>query len=92
MTHNFIYQLRLSGDTRQLQQNTVDWFTQNGLGLNPDKTEILVIGARPLVKALKTNSMIKVANCEIEPSGGIKNHEITIDSTLSFDKLIGLIC
>ena len=49
------------------------------------------MGTRPCVKALKTNSMIKVAGCEVEPSDGIKNLGITIDNTLSFNKHIGLI-
>jgi len=62
----------LNGCTDALQR----WFTNNGLCLNPSKSELLLIGRRqrlksasPEVKSTKFN----VAGCPIEPSVEIKS-------------------
>ena len=73
-------------------KTVLDWFTHNGLSLNPAKTEILIMGTRQCVETIRPDSKVKVAGCEIEPSESIRSLGVTLDNTLSFDRHVGAVC
>ena len=73
-------------------KTVLDWFTHNGLSLNPAKTEILIMGTRQCVETIRPDSKVKVAGCDIEPSESIRSLGVTLDNTLSFDKHVGAVC
>ena len=69
-----------------------DWFTHNGLALNPSKSEVMFLGTRPQIRAVGQVSVVKVAGHEIHPSDDIKNLGVILDSDLTFSKHVDLIC
>ena len=69
-----------------------DWFTHNGLALNPSKSEVMFLGTRPQVRAIGQVPVVKVAGHEIHPSDTIKNLGVVLDSELTFSKHIDMIC
>jgi len=58
------------------------WFIQNGLQLNPDKSEALIMGTASQLRAASDLSMVKVAGVEAED---IKVLGV-LDRHLTFDK------
>ncbi|XP_068191806.1 uncharacterized protein [Antennarius striatus] len=63
------------------------WMSSNFLLLNPDKTEMLIIGPARHSNQFQ-NLTISVDNCLITHSSTVKNLGVTLDSTLAFDKHI----
>ena len=74
--------------TRELE----NWFTHNGLALNPSKSEVMFLGTRPQVRAVDQASVVGVAGHEIHPSDSLKNLGVILDSDLSFSKHVDSIC
>ena len=70
----------------------LEWFTHNGLSLNPTKTEVLNIGTRNGVGLMKDVPFVQVAGCQIKPADDIKSLGVTLDCHLSFDKHVDLVC
>jgi hypothetical protein len=68
------------------------WFNQNGLALNPDKSEVLQMC--PIWQHQSTTGIeeLDVAGSIIKPSGSIKYLGVTLDSRLSFDQHVGKVC
>ena len=52
----------------QCSTDVLSWFTNNGLSLNPTKTEVLFLGTRPSVSSVNSDSKIHIAGCSIEPT------------------------
>ena len=69
-----------------------DWFTHNGLALNPFKSEVMFLGTRPQIRAVGQVSVVKVAGHEIHLSDDIKNLGVISDSDLTFSKHADSIC
>jgi len=69
-----------------------DWFTHNGLALNPSKSEVMFLGTRPQVRAVYQVSNVRIASHEIHPSDNIKNLGVILDSDLTFSKHVDSIC
>ncbi len=61
------------------------WFLQNGLALNPSKTESILLGTRQRLASFTNLSSIAVADSSISLSPHIKTLGVILDSHLSFD-------
>jgi hypothetical protein len=80
--------------TRLIEETTDkvrDWFQQNGLQLNPDKSEAMLLGTRQRLATTELHS-IHVAGSTIELVPNLKSLGVTIDSGLTFDKHINNMC
>jgi hypothetical protein len=73
-------------------EDVLEWFTHNGLSLNPTKTEILFMGTRQMINHVKSRTSVQVAGCSITPSDNLKSLGVTLDNNLTFDKHVGNIC
>jgi len=63
------------------------WYLQNGLQLNPDKSEALIIGtANQLHTANSTITSVCVANVQLLVADEIKVLGVVLDRRLAFDK------
>ena len=62
-----------------------DWFTHNGLSLNPTKSEILFMGTRQQVDKVSC-SEVPVLGCVIVPGDGIKSLGVRLDKNLTTNK------
>ena len=67
------------------------WLLQNGLCLNPDKSEAILVGTSSQLKKVEQES-VTVADCMIPFKSTIKNLGVIIDSNLSFDQHIDATC
>ena len=67
------------------------WLLQNGLCLNPDKSESILIGTSSQLKKVEQES-VTVADCVIPFKSTIKNLGVIIDSNLSFDQHVDATC
>lgn len=63
-----------------------DWFLYNGMLLNPDKSEVLLVGGRPQVKTFAGGSGISISGSDIKFSVQLKSLGVTLDQNLSFDQ------
>jgi hypothetical protein len=68
------------------------WFTLNGLSLNPDKSEAVVIGTGARQRAEGAINAMQLGDTSIPVSGSVKSLGVTIDSTLSFDEHVDSVC
>ena len=68
------------------------WLDLNGLSMNPDKTEAIVIGtsARQRTESLVAN--IDIGSVSVKPTSSARNLGVTIDDTLSFKEYVDSIC
>ena len=73
----------------QVVQN---WFTQNGLCLNPTKSEVMFLGNRHQVKELNQVESISITGSSIKPVKAIKNLGVYLETNLSFDQHVNSIC
>ena len=64
---------------------------QNGLCLNPEKSEAIVVGTRFQLQKVNCVS-VKVADCDIPLRTTIKNLGVIIDNKLSLDQHVDAIC
>jgi hypothetical protein len=69
-----------------------NWFLQNGLCLNPLKSEVLIIGTGYQLRKIDPTSPILVAGCPIIPSSEIKSLGVTIDQQLNFKSHVDKVC
>ena len=68
------------------------WFYHNGLALNPEKSEAILLGTHPRNKSLDNITQVDVNGSPIPISDSIKLLGVTIDSSLAFNKHVSLIC
>lgn len=61
------------------------WFTLNGLSLNPDKSEALVIGTSARQRVEGAVDSVSLGSTSIVVSGSVRSLGVTIDNTLSFN-------
>ena len=71
-----------------------NWFLENGLCLNPDKSEALIIGTGACLRTHfpEPDITVPVANCPIKVKCEIKNLGVVLDRTLSLDKHVEAVC
>ena len=68
------------------------WFYHNGLALNPEKSEAILLGTHPPNKSLDNITQVDVNGSPIPISDSITLLGVTIDSSLAFNKHVSLIC
>src|SRR5208282_3185577 len=76
-------------DLTPIQQCTNDihrWYAENGMMLNPTKSEIIAVGTRAQVEVASASRAVDVAGTRVPFSDRVKLLGVTIDSTLSFDR------
>ena len=68
------------------------WFYHNGLALNPEKSEAILLGTHHRNKSLDNITQVDVNGSPIPISDSIKLLGVTIDSSLAFNKHVSSIC
>ena len=63
-----------------------DWFIRNGMLLNPEKSEAMLIASPSIAKTFAECSGVAIADSEITFSVKLKSLGVTLDKTLSFDE------
>lgn len=62
-----------------------NWFLLNGLSLNPDKSEAIVIGTGARQRSEGPLEVVTVGDAIIRPSDSVKSLGVIIDNTLTFN-------
>jgi len=62
------------------------WFMQNGLQLNPDKSEALIMGTANQLRAASCLSSVKVPGVDLPVAEDIEVLGVVLDRRLTFDK------
>lgn len=65
-----------------------DWFAQNGMLLNPDKSEVLLVARKANAEKFASGKGVRIADSEIAFSVQLKSLGVTLDQNLSFDSHI----
>jgi hypothetical protein len=68
-----------------------DWFTANGMLLNPDKSEVLLVARKANAQKFAGGTGVCVAGSQIAYSVKLKSLGVTLDQGLSFDQHVGTI-
>ena len=68
------------------------WFTLNGLSLNPEKSETIVVGTSARHRHEGEISTVQLGGTDICVSESVRTLGVTIDSTMSFDQHVDNIC
>jgi hypothetical protein len=68
------------------------WFLRNGMLLNADKSDAIVLSTTQQAGKLPANSTIQIAGCDIKLSDAVRNLGIVIDNRLSFDEHVSNVC
>jgi len=80
----------------QQAESTVEqannYFSENGLKVNSNKTKFLFIGSRSYISRIPEDITIKVGSSSIKPSDTVKNLGLVMDSFLSFEKHVDELC
>ena len=61
-----------------------DWFLWNGLALNPDKTELLLLDSTAKLRHINCENAVNIAGADVSLVDLVKS--VTVDSRLTFDK------
>jgi len=69
-----------------------NWFSVNGLSLNPDKSEAIVIGTGARQRIEGPVAVITVGDAHIDTADSVKSLGVVIDSELSFNKHVDNLC
>jgi len=62
------------------------WFSQNGLLLNPDKSEVIYIGTGQRLRSSELPETVTVAGSTIATTDKLKVLGVVLDSSLTFDQ------
>ena len=73
-------------------QAVQNWFTQNGLCLNPTKSEVMFLGNRQQAIELNQVESISITGSSIKPVKTIKNLGVHLDTNLTFDQHVNSTC
>ena len=68
------------------------WFADNDLLLNADKSEVMLVGSSPQLKAASSINTVSVAGVSLPVSSVIKSLGVAIDSRLTFDTHVRAVC
>jgi hypothetical protein len=69
-----------------------NWFLLNGLSLNPDKTEAIVIGTGARHRSEGPLDFVIVGDAKIRPTDSVKSLGVIIDNTLTFTAHVNSMC
>src|SRR5664279_3639394 len=69
-----------------------NWFTANGLSINPDKSEIIVVGTASRQRHEGDTGSLSLGDAVVPVSRSVRSLGVTLDSTMSFDKHTDSVC
>jgi hypothetical protein len=84
--------VKSESDVKKLEECTIavkNWFTMNGMLLNPDKSEVLLVARRANAEKFACGAGVCVAGSNIAYSVQLKSLGVTLDKNLSFDQHVG---
>ena len=84
--------VKMESDIRKLEECTMairDWFTRNGMLLNPDKSEVLLVAHKTNAVKFASDAGVCVAGSDIVFSVQLTSLGMVIDQSLSFDHHVG---
>ena len=70
----------------QCVSNVSRWFLENGMLLNPNKTEAVLLGTRAQRKKIDTSAGIDVTGANVAFSSSVKLLGVTLDEDLTLDR------
>ena len=62
-----------------------EWYLQNGLQLNPDKSEALFMGTATQLRAVSSMTSVSVADVDLPVADSMRVLGVTLDRRLTFD-------
>ena len=68
------------------------WFCTNGLCLNPDKSDSIILGTHQRLRTFPAIPAVKIADTDINISNEITSLGVIMDSKLTLDSHISAIC
>ena len=68
------------------------WFLHNGMLLNADKSDVVVLSTAQQARKLPEDPVVNVAGFNIKPSSSTRSLGVVIDDRLPFDKHINAVC
>ena len=68
------------------------WFLRNGMLLNGNKSDALVLSTRQQSYKLPKDPVIRIAGCDIKVSNSVRSLGVVLDDKLTFDKHVAEIC
>ena len=68
------------------------YFSDNGLKVNSDKTQFIFVGSRAVIDRIPDDIKIKVGNSYLSPKDSAKDLGVILDSHLSFEKHVDYVC
>ena len=74
------------------EEAVYDWFGQNGLALNPAKTEAIIVGTSARLRQDASIDSVSLAGADIKIAESVKSLGVTIDCSLNFNKHVDGIC
>ena len=83
---------RLAAQVSRAIFSVCSWMIDNGLKMNDDKTEVLLIGTNKRMAQVEGPTALTVLDCQVPFVDKIKNLGVLLDSTLSFDAHISNLC
>ena len=84
-----------TGDTRNLPPCTAAvcrWFLLNGLCLNPNKSEAILLGTPSATRHSDNPVTVNISGNSIPVSSTLKSFGVTLDSQLSFHQHVNSVC
>src|SRR5260221_26907 len=67
------------------------WFSHNGLALNPEKSDAILLGTHGRHRSLSEISTVNIAGSVVPLSDHVQLLGVTLDSTLTFQKHVSLV-
>ena len=79
-------------DVEKCSKAVHDWFLWNGLALNPDKAEVLLLGSAAKLRHINFSNDFNIAGADVSLVNPVKSLCVTTDSHQTFDKYVSNIC
>lgn len=67
------------------------WYMQNGLQLNPDKSEVLLTGTATQLRAVSSLTSVSVAGVDLPVADSMRVLGVTLDRRLTFDNHVSAV-
>ena len=79
-------------DIQSCAESVRDWMACNLLRMNDDKTEVMPVGTKAKLKSVSQTSSLTLSGSTLPFSYKIRNLGVYIDSNLSMDQHVNLLC
>jgi hypothetical protein len=90
-----VQKMEMLGKVARLENciaNVHSWLQQNGLQLNPSKSEVIQFTACRGKDRVDDVASLRVSDAAVQPSDVIKSLGVTLDRKLSFDQHVAAVC